>query len=289
MATTLDKLPPIQTLGERKTGESTTLLLYGDSGVGKTWLCGTLGERTLFINIGNGIATIQSPLFRSKYPASQKMLVVDIMEKAGKGGIITETTVLDALTDTLDHTLVSLLDRIDNVVVDDLSSLSRAASIRGLEVNKATNKSKSLDTIKSEGAMIFAMQDFGAEMGILKWFFATYISLFKAAEKNFIITALPLRIFKKGEKQSDPEILTSIMPAVTGKNTFALDFPGYFDDVWYMDVLGNPSGLQTRVQTRKDNVILAKTRHNGVFADKEINPDLGEMFTRIKTNTLLKR
>ena len=284
----LDKLPPIKTLGERKVGESTTLLLYGDSGVGKTWLCGTLGERTLFCNIGNGIATIQSPLFTSKYPQASKMLCVDILEKAGKGGIITETTVLDSLTDTLDHTLISLLDRVDNVVIDDLSSLSRAASIRGLEVNKSTNKSKSMDSIKSEGTMLFAMQDYGAEMSIMKWFFATYIPLFKSAGKNLIVTALPLRIFKKGEKQSDPEILTSIMPAVTGKNTFALDFPGYFDDVWYMDVLGNPTGLQTRVQTRKDNVILAKTRHNGVFADKEINPDLGEMFGRIKSNTMRK-
>lgn len=284
-----EALPLIQSLSDKSSGESTTLLLYGDSGVGKTWMCGTLGERTLFCNIGNGIATLQSPLFSSRYPAAGKMLVVDIFEKAGKGGIITETTVLNGLTDILDHAFVSLLDRIDNIVIDDLSALSRAASIRGLEVNQATKKSQSMTTIKSEGVMIFAMQDFGAEMGVMKWFFATYINLAKMHNKNLVITALPLRIFRKGEKASDPEILVSVMPAVTGKNTFALDFPGYFDDVWYMDVLGNPQGLQTRVQTRKDNVYVAKTRHNGVFNDKEINPDLGEMFGRIKKNVLLSK
>ena len=46
------------------TGDSEILLGYGPSGAGKSWFTGTAGERTWYLNIGEGLETLKSPLFK---------------------------------------------------------------------------------------------------------------------------------------------------------------------------------------------------------------------------------
>ena len=261
-------------------GESTTLCLYGPSGVGKTWLCGSLGgEDTAYINIGDGRETLSSPLFKSKNPNAGKTLIVDIEEKIGPHGIPETAQAFDMLTDAMDELFKK--PEIKNIIIDDLNALSRAAIVKGMEVNQLTGKSKSQEASNKHSAMVHTIQDFGMEMTMVSWFASSYCALAKQNKVNLILTALPLREYKKGEKIGDLPTLIGVMPRVTGK--YAPDFPGFFDDVWFMEQIRGMQGVVTQVRTRGDNVVYAKTRHAGVFKDTEINPNLRELLNRIKT------
>lgn len=260
-------------------GESTTICLFGPSGVGKTWLCGTLGgPDTVYINIGDGRETLSSPLFRQKHPESKGMLVVDIEEKIGPHGIPETAQAFDMLTDVMDDIFTK--KEIKNIIIDDLNALSRAAIVKALEINQATGKSKSKEAAIAHSAMISTIQDFGMEMTMVSWFTSSYCALAKQNKVNLVITGLPLREFQKGEKIGDLPKLVSVLPRITGK--YAPDFPGFFDDVWYMEQIRGMAGVVTQIRTRGDNVIYAKTRHAGVFKDTEMNPNLRELLNRIK-------
>jgi hypothetical protein len=92
-----------KTLDELPRGKGETVLLYGPNGSGKTWFCGTSGERTLFINIGNGEATLKSPLFRSIYPKAGKMLVVNVAVEMNSYGMPTDWKHFDQICDIIDE------------------------------------------------------------------------------------------------------------------------------------------------------------------------------------------
>src|SRR5678815_521081 len=68
-------------LKDRIPGESWISMVYGPSKTGKTFFAGTAGPRSLFINIGDGLDTLMSPLFKSMHPASKDMITIDIREQ----------------------------------------------------------------------------------------------------------------------------------------------------------------------------------------------------------------
>ena len=116
-----------ETLDNIRRGDSETLLLYGGAGTGKTFFTGTAGPRTLFINIGNGISTIQSPFFRSKYPSAGQMLVVTLVEDFDKNGAVRSAKLWDSVTEVIENALVEIPDKFDTIVIDDATALRRAA------------------------------------------------------------------------------------------------------------------------------------------------------------------
>ena len=67
-------------LVDYKAGEAWTVLIYGPTKSGKTWFVGSAGSRTLLVNTGSGLATLQSPAFRAKFPNSKDIIVVDVYE-----------------------------------------------------------------------------------------------------------------------------------------------------------------------------------------------------------------
>lgn len=78
------------------------LLLYGASGVGKTWFAGT-AQDCLYLNTGQGTDTLNSPLFKLKHPNIRRKRV-NIYETFDQG-TIKKATAFDKVTDTLDYFL----------------------------------------------------------------------------------------------------------------------------------------------------------------------------------------
>src|SRR5260221_9632764 len=74
-------LPSINRLAELSKDESVTGLIYGNSKSSKTWFLGTGGDRVLFVDTGEGLKTLHSPLFKKLVGSNP--LVTSVREKMG--------------------------------------------------------------------------------------------------------------------------------------------------------------------------------------------------------------
>lgn len=261
---------------ERRAGE--TFLIYGSSKSGKTWLAGTAGSRTLFINNGDGISTLQSPLFQTQVGANP--IVVDIREKIGARGIFDTATVFDAICDTIDFALEKYPDRFDSIVVDDATQLRRGAMNKGLEINLSTGKSKTMKDVQKFDIVIPAIQDYGVEMNLIEQFIAGYTTILKEAGKNFILNAHERITYQKGDKIGEVPTIYKIAPGFTGQ-TFPDNVPMYFDNVWHTEVVGGGGNRVYRVTTEGHEKMVAGSRAAGVFKTVEPNMNLLKAFERI--------
>lgn len=278
--------PIFQTLEEKKQTEifTTNGLIFGGSGTGKTWFAGTGGARVLFINIGNGIRTLESKGFFQKHPESMKMLTVDITEKLTASGLPETAEAFDMISDVIDFALEKRSDEFDTVVIDDASALKKLAMNKGLELNQKIGKSQSLSKGRQLELQIKAIQDFGVEMDLIEQFIDGYCQIMRAAGKNFIITAHERTIYKKGDTPGDIPTIYRIKPGFTGQ-TFPDQVPRHFDWVFHSEVVAAGSGPVYRMNTVGDEIITGKCRDAGVFASIEKNPNLKEMLDRVKPST----
>ena len=222
-------VPQFNQLADLPRGEAQTFLCYGGSGTGKTRFAGTAGDRTLFIDNGHGIATLQSPAFRKDVNANP--IVISLYEKLGPKGVFDGATVFNAICDTIDYALEKFPERFDTIVVDDATALRKGALNRGLEINQLTGKSKTQkEVVERFDIVIPAVQDFGVEMNLIEQFIAGYTTICKEAGKHFILNAHERITYRKGDKIGDvPEILTDLIElcfgigkpdAQTGMNIF---------------------------------------------------------------------
>jgi hypothetical protein len=248
-------------LSEIKPAESITLLLYGASGKGKTRFLGTAGDDTLIIETGAGLETLLSPDFKAKFKSNPKIAFVE-EEIDPKTGIFKSADAFDKVTDLLDLALAD--PTIKTVAVDDATFLQYFANNKALDINKDTNRSKTIDQARKIGIPLMAIQDFGTQMKIIEWFLATYIPQFKRAGKNFILTAHERLTFEKGDKVGDLATISKITPGFIGQS-FPDTVPAFFDWVWRAESVSGGESIKYRFRTVGDEKLIAKTRHAGVF------------------------
>jgi hypothetical protein len=248
-------------LEDFKPAESITMLLYGASGKGKTRFAGTAGDDTLIIEIGAGLETLKSPAFRSKIGTNPKIVIIDeVIDPAT--GVFKSADAFNEVCDTLDRALLD--PEIKTVVVDDATFLQFFANNRALEINKDTNRSKSIESARKHGVALMAVQDFGTQMKLIEWFLATYTPAFKRASKNFILTAHERLTFEKGDKVGDSATVSKITPGFIGQ-AFPDTVPAFFDWVWRAESVSGGESIKYRFRTVGDEKHTAKTRHDGVF------------------------
>ena len=259
-----------QRLSAMPFAESLTMLIFGGSGTGKTYFAGTAGSRTLFINIGAGMATLQAPDFTDKYKVDPLVVTIPIGMESH-----------DTITDTLDYYIQSKSDEFDTIVIDDASSLNKSAMYKAIQVNSDLNKSQTLANYKSLGEIVPGIQDYGEEMNIVADFLRQYTEIAKGANKHLIVTAHERLTYRKAQKPNDPPTLVKIRPAFTGQ-TFPDQVPGYFDEVWRLTVVGRGASLRHRITTQPSEILTAKSRHGGVFKEEEQDLDFPTIVQRIK-------
>lgn len=273
-----------QTLDEIPADDAVSLLLYGGNGTGKTFFAGTAGPRALFINIGQGLVVLKSPLFRKLYPTAGAMPVVNIYEKLGERAMPTEGVMFDAVSDTIDECLQNkqVEALFDTVIIDDASALKRAAMNKALDVNQKLGKSKSKATSEQYDFTGPGVQDYGTEMQMIEQFMAGYTEICKKAGKHLIVVAHERNIFKKAAGMGDNPILMKTVPYFTGVDKNPDYVAKYFDNVWNATVVSGGSERVYRIRCQGDETISAKSRYAGVFDTVESGLDFPKVLDRIK-------
>lgn len=259
-------------------GASWILLIYGPSKAGKTYFAGTSGPRTLYINTGEGIDTLMSPAFTSRYPERRNMIVVDIREQDPNG----VPQAFDMVTDVIDHAMKHFPEKFDTVVLDDATFTRSFAMNKAVELNSSLRTKGAKRANPREEYVKVDIGDYGEEMKMIEWFLSQYVPVFKGAQKHFICLAHERQIFAKPGNIGDEPVLKRIVPAFTGK-TFPDKVPAYFDDVMHAEQISDASGNTTyRMRTAGNDMEMAGVRHGGVFGTVEPNPDFLKMLAKIK-------
>lgn len=271
-----------KTLDELAVADAIMMLLYGGAGTGKTWFCGTMGPRTLLINVGLGLATIQAPYFQKKYPSVAQMLIANITPDINEDGSIAEGKAWDMVASVIDEAIKFHSDKFDSVVIDDASALRRAAMVRGIEINQAESLSQTKSKLDKYDTLMPAMQDYQREMSMLEQFVAYYTVRLKGINKNFVITGHERLTFKKGDRMGDAPVLIKISPWFTGVDKSPDQITQYFDNVWRTEAVSGGSQRIYRITTQGSESTACKTRWSGVFDTVEKDLDWPNAVRRIK-------
>lgn len=265
-----------ETLDNMSVSESVTMLYYGGAGVGKTWFIATAGPRTLIVNIGNGLVTIQSKKVKELYYKEGMPIVVTIHEERDPvTGLFKAADGFDKVCDAIDVALAKFPDRFDTIAVDDATQMRAFASNKALEVGGQDLRSKTLEKAKKYGTVLMAQQDFLGEMNLIEQFIAGTVDLAKQHGKHFILTCHEKYIYKKIKDQQGKTIgdeIDRVRPAFTGKQ-FPDDVTAHFDLVWHAEVASTGQGPVFRAHTEDYGRIRAKSRYPGVFKGVEPNPN----------------
>lgn len=270
----IDYAPQFLTLNESPPDDATDALIYGESKSGKTWLIGTLGDRTLIIDLenGRGKETIESPMFK-RVIGTYHPKYVRIVEDTNAFDIPEFATAYDRTYEILDYAFKNLLDTFDHLVIDNLTAFRRYAILKALDVNKATSKSRTRDDIVEKlNAILPAIQDYGTEMSLVSQFVDQCLSACRKFNKNLFVLSHQ-RVYLEKPKRADgkpllnePPLVTKIRPAVTGQS-FPDDITSMFNNVWYTAVYGVGGNAQYKLHLAGDGRFVAGTRHAGLWGD----------------------
>lgn len=273
----------IKRLADIPRGESITMLAYGPAGTGKTWFCGSTGDRTLYIECENRLATVQGDLFRKKWGNWNPIIHQVTEEFLPDGG----AKALDEIAQIIKKASIDYPDQFDTIVIDGASAFNRFALNKGLELNQKLGKSKTLtriglNVLNTEIALMdLAVQDRTAEMNMVENFIYKVNDYVRAEGKHFLMTAHERLTFKEKGNITSPEVVDKIRPGFTGR-TFPDSIPGMFDMVWYFEAVGVGDRTQYRAITQGHKGLVAKTGFNGIFKEIEPDPNFQDILKRIK-------
>lgn len=274
----------IQRLNEIDATDSIHCLIYGPAGSGKTVICGTAGDRTLYCNVESRLATLQSKWFREKHKFNP--FVITVTEPPLPDG---GAKAFEELTNKMSEILNKHSADIDIIIIDGVTALRNFMMNRALEISQSVSGSKTLAKLQTinKGKTIdfiaMEMNDYKAEMTLMSnfiWYMKDYCVPNK---KHFFMTAHERKEYTSGAKVGDNPILESVRPGFTGR-TFPDDIPGLFDLVWHTETLGSGDQTKYYARTASDAVLQAKTCYGGIFKTKEENVNILEVIKRIKEN-----
>jgi len=265
----------ITRLNDIPKGESICILLYGGGGTGKTWFCGTAGDRTLIINISLGILTLQSPLFRQKVGSNPIIHTIteDLIPDEPRG--------FDAVKDALNYYTKNYPNEFDVIVIDDVTELRRLAMNKALQMNAELGNSKSLSHSRKYNEQVVAIQDYGQEMNLTEGAIRNLVTVSKELNKHLIVVAHERITYNKATQIGGIETVHKIAPGFTGK-AFPDETTGIFDFVWHTEAEGSGANISYVIRTAGDNALIAKSRGNGLFKTKEVGLTFPEVIKRIK-------
>jgi hypothetical protein len=264
-------------LSDLEIGESIIQLYYGGSGTGKTTYCGSAGSRSLIINIGGGLTSIQSSAWRKLHPNHNPFVETIVEEGQPK-----VAKAFDQVCDIMDTYLKAHGDEIDTFIIDDITALRRFAMNKGLEVNQKLGRSKSKNTSDQYDVNIITVQDYNLEMQLIEQFVVEYIGICRAAKKHLIMTAHERITYNTPQTIGAEPTVSSIKPGFTGR-TFPDAVTGYFDLVWHAEKLGGGERINYRARTIGDGSLTAHTKFRGIFPVIYENPDFLDVVKKIQT------
>lgn len=271
-------IPEVKRLHEQAVDEPISALFYGAAGTSKTWSAGTYGSRTLFINVGHGLATIQSPEFQAKYPCDPLVINIDR----------DDPDAYDKMTDSIEFMFRNHIDDFDLLVIDEITAVRKAAMWKALQINKDFNKTGTLTKAEKSGVVSPEIADWGEEMNVMNHFLQEIFTACKSARKHLVVIAHEKHTYGKPAKIGDLAPITKTRPAFTGKS-FPDEVVSLFDLVWYFTAAGKGKTRKFFAVTQPSELLVVKTRFNGIFLEEEANVNLQDIIKRIRTKAVLSQ
>lgn len=183
----------------------------------------------------------------------------------------------DTYCDKMDYYLELPPDKLPEfIVIDELDHLRRGAMVKALHINNVDGKSTSLKKAKSgisEGLVMAAIQDYGAEMSLIEQFVCNYAEQCASLGVSFIVNAHERFTYIKGADKQD--VLARIGPGFTGK-TFPDDVIAVFDNVWRFVRTKSAGKSFTKIDTIGNSQIRAKCCFTGIFKPEEKSRELND-------------
>lgn len=221
------------------------IMLYGEPGVGKTWLASTAQnhpkmKNVLFLNVEGGLTTVAS---------RGDILAIDIVgiERFKPTPDLPE---LPPGSSTLEDVFWKLKQKegafadINTVVIDS------GTEMQTLGLEKLAREGKRKDKSGRRGEDELYLEDYGRNTAQLKRILRWYRDL----PMHVIITALPQFVYPKTAQANTVQEPTEIRPSFTNK--LSVSAMGYVDFVWYI----YQDGQGRHILTQEHGKFKAKTR-----------------------------
>lgn len=232
-------------------GDLSQIVIYGKSGVGKTFLAGQW-PRPRFIDFDHGIATLANPTFRSAHNGNEIDYYQPTEHNLNQRGIPTSHNAFDDACRYFDISMSpGDRDTFDTWVLDTCTTLSQAARTKGiilLGTPQYGNKSKTQQQALQTGLIDVKQADYGSERNLVEQF----IRMLRDSGKNVLILA------HEKEITDDKGNLTGRVPLLTGQSSEVVS--GMFDEVWRLTLSGVGATRRRSLQTETNTVNMAKSR-----------------------------
>lgn len=247
----------LQRLSEKEPSRGVQLFLYSENGAGKTFWNASAGDDWVFLTTGNGIATLQSKLFKERVGTNPFVLELE------KDPSPTNPKAFDAARNKLDWLLApTQKDSWKGIIIDDINDIRIGARTKAVDLNSSLSRSKTSVNAQSgkfKDIIIPTQSDFGTEMGLVETFLRELTDGLRSYDKHSIVCAHQRLYRNKGSND-----IIGIKPLLTGTDTPDI-LPGIFDMVWYLRV----AGRNREMVTEPEGTIMAKTRYGGLFKPVE--------------------
>jgi len=257
--------------------ESSSTLVYGHSGSGKTTFIGTAGDRTLIINNGKGIDTLYSPGFIRKY-GPVNPLVIDVRES---GPVSEGASAFNQMSGAISKGFLTLRDDFDNVAIDDGTMMNLHANLKAIEVAAEYRGSKTLGAAKKHNLVVLDVGDYNFQFALLHQFLTWLRDLCKEHNKHLIIAAHIREIYGKLSGPGAEAPLRRVVPSFSGK-TFPDSVVALFDNVWKFEVVSTAREPIYRAITIGNEMTVANTSMGGILDEKINNPHFLQLMKKLQ-------
>lgn len=256
-------------------------LIYGLSGVGKTYASGTMPGPIYDLCVGgpNELKTLMAPAFRERY-SDQKIYFDFVRENRGPQGKFETAEAFDIAGDLLDEAFE--LDRkgdmpFESLVLDNSTSFSDIAMNKSIQINASFSRGgkTALGKLRDEGVLVPSDADWGSEMSLMK----KLITWCWEQDKHFCLIAHEW-VTSTTDRSTHTSTVTSRRPLFIGKNREWI--PNLFDNVWYFEAVGGKKSRRYEALTQGDAITMAKTRMGGVLDVRERDVNFMEIIQRFK-------
>lgn len=265
-------------------GENEKILLYGESGAGKTHAGGTMPAPVYFICIGgeNELKTLRGRNFVEANPEKADQIYYDSVEEPKSSrGRFDEADAFDLAGDMIDEALEA--DRkgdihFESIVVDNVTSLRSVQMNKAIEFNYYRTQDKDKTAFRrlfDENILVPGDNDWQSQMSLMKQFMSWMFDI----DKHVLVTAHEWTQTKTN-RQDHSKTIQARRPHFTGNNR--TEIPLMFDNVWWLHTEGGGRSQVRAVQTVECDITLAKTRVGGAFGSEVRDPDMERMIRRMQ-------
>jgi len=224
-------------------------LVYGRSGVGKTWGALTF-PRPVMMDFDKGIATHSNPDFIKLYGKIEVEYEQFTERSVDQHKIPTAHNAFDDACRYFDRWMTpAKRGEFDTWIIDSGTSLSEFAQFKAVILMGKMRLSKTHQEALHEGLIVPKIQDYASERSLVEQF----VDMLRDSNKNLVF------ICHEKELINDAGTVTAIVPLLTGKSVE--NVPLKFDEVYNLKVQKKGLEMVRTLQTKPDGIRVVKSRY----------------------------